>query len=134
MLNPATEQEIGRLPIARQSDLDDALDAAERGFKLWSRTAPRVRAQIIMRAASLLRDRGPQIAPSITLENGKPLGQVLTELERYRHGRIVLSDSKLAAMEVSGVFDLDEPEALLRTLEQRYGLKVTYLPWLAVVH
>ncbi|MFK2913342.1 sigma-70 family RNA polymerase sigma factor [Pseudomonas sp. 3HC3] len=66
--------------------------------------------------------------------NGKPLGQVLMELERYRHGRIVLSDSKLAAMEVSGVFDLDEPEALLRTLEQRYGLKVTYLPWLAVVH
>ncbi|RII76190.1 sigma-70 family RNA polymerase sigma factor [Pseudomonas monteilii] len=66
--------------------------------------------------------------------NGKPLGQVLAELERYRHGRIVLSDSKLAAMEVSGVFDLDEPEALLRTLEQRYGLKVTYLPWLAVVH
>ena len=66
--------------------------------------------------------------------NGKPLAQVLTELERYRHGRIVLSDSKLAAMEVSGVFDLDEPEALLRTLEQRYGLKVTYLPWLAVVH
>ncbi|KIY38307.1 FecR domain-containing protein [Pseudomonas asiatica] len=66
--------------------------------------------------------------------NGKPLGQVLAELERYRHGRIVLSDSKLAAMEVSGVFDLDEPEALLRTLEQRYGLKVTYLPWLAVVY
>ncbi|NQD53767.1 sigma-70 family RNA polymerase sigma factor [Pseudomonas sp. CM25] len=66
--------------------------------------------------------------------NGKPLGQVLAELERYRHGHIVLSDRQLAAMEVSGVFDLDEPEALLRTLEQRYGLKVTYLPWLAVVH
>lgn len=66
--------------------------------------------------------------------NGKPLGQVLAELERYQHGRIVLSDSKLAALEVSGVFDLDEPQALLRTLEQRYGLKVTYLPWLAVVH
>ncbi|BBH45355.1 FecR family protein [Pseudomonas sp. KU43P] len=66
--------------------------------------------------------------------NGKPLGQVLAELERYQHGRIVLSDSKLSALEVSGVFDLDEPQALLRTLEQRYGLKVTYLPWLAVVY
>ena len=66
--------------------------------------------------------------------NGKPLGQVLAELERYQHGRILLSDNKLAALEVSGVFDLDEPQALLRTLEQRYGLKVTYLPWLAVVH
>ncbi|WP_322362254.1 FecR family protein [Pseudomonas sp. Teo4] len=66
--------------------------------------------------------------------NGKPLGQVLAELERYQHGRILLSDSQLATLQVSGVFDLDEPQALLRTLEQRYGLKVTYLPWLAVVH
>ncbi|HHJ1298929.1 MAG: FecR family protein [Pseudomonas capeferrum] len=66
--------------------------------------------------------------------NGKPLGQVLAELERYQQGRILLSDTTLAALEVSGVFDLDEPQALLRTLEQRYGLKVTYLPWLAVVH
>ncbi|MBO9552766.1 MAG: FecR domain-containing protein [Pseudomonas sp.] len=66
--------------------------------------------------------------------NGKPLGQVLAELERYQHGRILLSDHKLSALEVSGVFDLNEPQALLRTLEQRYGLKVTYLPWLAVVH
>jgi transmembrane sensor len=59
---------------------------------------------------------------------------VLAELERYQHGRILLSDSKLAALEVSGVFDLNEPQALLHTLEQRYGLKVTYLPWLAVVY
>jgi Fe2+-dicitrate sensor, membrane component len=66
--------------------------------------------------------------------NGKPLGQVLAELERYQHGRILLSDHTLSALEVSGVFDLNEPQALLRTLEQRYGLKVTYLPWLAVVH
>ncbi len=66
--------------------------------------------------------------------NGKPLGQVLAELERYQHGRILLSDPKLSALEVSGVFDLNEPQALLRTLEQRYGLTVTYLPWLAVVH
>lgn len=82
VLNPATEQEIGRLPIARQSDLDDALNAAERGFRVWSRTAPRVRAQIIMRAASLLRDRGPQIAPSLTMENGKPLVQARMEVIR----------------------------------------------------
>ncbi|MFO3723040.1 FecR family protein [Pseudomonas sp. HLMP] len=66
--------------------------------------------------------------------NGKPLGQVLAELERYQHGRILLPDTQLAALEVSGVFDLDDPQALLRTLEQRYALKVTYLPWLAVVH
>ncbi|MOA57705.1 hypothetical protein D3C78_1819320 [compost metagenome] len=59
---------------------------------------------------------------------------MLAELERYQHGRIVLSDQQLGAMQVSGVFDLDDPQGLLRTLEQRYALKVTYLPWLAVVY
>ncbi|WP_406821548.1 sigma-70 family RNA polymerase sigma factor [Pseudomonas sp. KnCO4] len=87
-------------------------------------------------ALPVAADAGAQMAwqRGKLIFNGKPLGQVLAELERYRHGRIVLSDSKLAALEVSGVFDLDEPQALLQTLEQRYGLRVTYLPWLAVVY
>ncbi|TDF86437.1 DUF4974 domain-containing protein [Pseudomonas sp. H9] len=66
--------------------------------------------------------------------NGKPLREVLSELERYQHGRIVLSDQQLGALQVSGVFDLNDPQGLLHTLEQRYALKVTYLPWLAVVY
>lgn len=82
VLNPATEEEIGRLPVAGQAELDAALDAAERGFKIWSRTAPRIRAQIIQKAASLLREREAQIAPSITMENGKPLMQARMEVIR----------------------------------------------------
>lgn len=66
--------------------------------------------------------------------NRKPLGEVLAELERYRHGKIVLPDSKLATLQVSGVFDLNDPQNLLTALEQRYQLKITYLPWLAWVH
>lgn len=66
--------------------------------------------------------------------NGRPLREVIAELERYQHGRILISDSRLGAMEVSGVFDLNDPHGLLRTLEQRYALKVTYLPWLAVLY
>jgi hypothetical protein len=33
VLNPATEEEIGRLPHAQKSDLDDAIEAAEKGFE-----------------------------------------------------------------------------------------------------
>ena len=40
VLNPATEEEIGRLPHADKGDLDDALAAAVRGFEVWRRTAP----------------------------------------------------------------------------------------------
>ncbi|MND93941.1 fec operon regulator FecR [compost metagenome] len=66
--------------------------------------------------------------------NGSPLGEVIAELERYQHGRILISDGQLSALQVSGVFDLDDPQGMLRTLEQRYPVKVTYLPWLAVLH
>lgn len=66
--------------------------------------------------------------------NARPLREVIAEMERYQHGRILISDKQLGALQVSGVFDLNDPEALLRNLEQRYALKVTYLPWLAVLY
>ena len=82
VVNPATEDEIGRLPRAGESDLDDALDAAENGLRIWSRTAPRDRSDIIIRAAALMRDRQEEIAQAITAEHGKPLGQARMEVIR----------------------------------------------------
>ncbi|MEM8577956.1 MAG: NAD-dependent succinate-semialdehyde dehydrogenase [Pseudomonadota bacterium] len=82
VLNPATEEEIGRLPIAARSDLDDALAAAVDGFTLWRRVPPRERADIILRAAALMRARQEEIATSITLEHGKPLAQARLEVIR----------------------------------------------------
>lgn len=82
VLNPATEAEIGRLPCARQSDLDDALTAAEQGFRLWRKTAPRDRADVLLRAAALMRERQEEIAQSITAEHGKPLAQARLEVIR----------------------------------------------------
>ncbi len=82
VVNPATEEEIGRLPCAGQSDLDDALDAAVKGFALWSRTSPRDRADTILRAAALMRERQEEIATSVTLEHGKPLQQARLEVIR----------------------------------------------------
>ncbi|WP_409284923.1 FecR family protein, partial [Pseudomonas protegens] len=66
--------------------------------------------------------------------NGRPLGEVIAELERYQHGRILISDGQLAALAISGVFDLHDPQGSLKALQQRYPLQVTYLPWLALLH
>ena len=82
VVNPATEEVIGRLPCASQADLDTALDAAVAGFALWRRTSPRERADTILRAASLMRERQDEIAMSITLEHGKPLNQARLEVIR----------------------------------------------------
>ena len=50
--------------------------------------------------------------------NQRPLGEVLAELERYLPGRILLTDASLRRHKVSGVFDLDDPDALLQTLQR----------------
>ena len=75
VLNPATEEEIGRLPHAEKSDLDDALESAATGLKVWSQTPPRERANVLLRAAALMRERQEDIATAITAEHGKPLDQ-----------------------------------------------------------
>ena len=82
VINPATEEELGRLPCASPSNLDDALEAAVKGYALWSRTSPRERADTILRAAALMRERQEEIATSITLEHGKPLKQARLEVIR----------------------------------------------------
>ena len=82
VVNPANEQVIGRLSCAGQQDLDDALEAAAEGFKVWSRTAPRDRADVLRAAAALLRRRQDEIARDITLEHGKPLRQAALEVVR----------------------------------------------------
>lgn len=82
VLNPATEEVIGRLPHAERSDLDDALDAAAKGFKIWSRVPPCERANILCKASAIMRERQEEIALAITAELGKPLNQARLEVIR----------------------------------------------------
>jgi len=82
VLNPATEEEIGRLPHAEKSDLDDALDAADKGFERWRQVAPVDRANVLYKAAAIMRDRQEEIATAITAEHGKPITQARLEVIR----------------------------------------------------
>ncbi|WP_415392046.1 NAD-dependent succinate-semialdehyde dehydrogenase [Paracoccus sp. SJTW-4] len=77
--DPATGEEIGRLAHAERADLDDALGAVERGFRLWSATGVFERYRIMRRAAELLRDRADAIAAIMTREQGKPLAEARGE-------------------------------------------------------
>jgi len=82
VLNPATEEVIGQLPLATSADLDDALTAAAVGFERWRITAPGERANLMRRAAELLRQRAEEIGRLITLDQGKPLPEAIGEVRR----------------------------------------------------
>ena len=81
VLNPATGQTLGELPLVNTQDLDRALEAAEQGFALWRQTNPNERAAVLSGAADLLRERIDVIARNATLEEGKTLVEARSETQ-----------------------------------------------------
>ena len=82
LINPATEQVIGRVAYASKTDLDRALAAAERSFPTWRDTPASSRVKILRQAATLLHERIDAAAPLLTCEQGKPLSESRQELAR----------------------------------------------------
>jgi succinate-semialdehyde dehydrogenase/glutarate-semialdehyde dehydrogenase len=95
VLNPATGTALGELPLVDPADLDRALQAAERGFRLWRQADPNERAAVLHGAAQLLRERAEAIARSATLEEGK-----------------TLPEARLEAHAAAGLFDFYAGEAV----------------------
>jgi succinate-semialdehyde dehydrogenase / glutarate-semialdehyde dehydrogenase len=65
VVNPATEEVIGSLPIASDADIDRALAAAERGFGTWSKKSAWERAVVLKRAAAPIADSMGEIDRSV---------------------------------------------------------------------
>ena len=80
VLNPATGESHAELPLASLSDLDEALEASQRGFLMWREAAAEVRSAVLLKAAALLRERSDRIATIATLEQGKPQGEAKGEI------------------------------------------------------
>ena len=80
IINPATAQVIAQLPHASIEDLDRALHAAERAFTTWKHSSPLERSAVLRKAAQLSRERAKEIGLNMTLDQGKPLAESVTEI------------------------------------------------------
>jgi succinate-semialdehyde dehydrogenase / glutarate-semialdehyde dehydrogenase len=80
VINPATEEVLGHVPLATPADLDQALEAARRAWPVWRALGPQQRGRILRKAADLIRERGEAIAQLATLEEGKALTEARVEL------------------------------------------------------
>jgi len=79
VLNPATGGAIGTVPHALAADLQEALAAADRGFRAWRETPGEQRAAVLVRTAALIRERADALAAIATEEQGKPLVEARME-------------------------------------------------------
>jgi succinate-semialdehyde dehydrogenase/glutarate-semialdehyde dehydrogenase len=80
VVNPATGTGFAEVPHATAADLDEALAATDRGFKLWRATDVEARGVILRKAATLMRERADDIARTLTTEQGKPIAEARAEV------------------------------------------------------
>ena len=80
VINPATGEALGELPLADAADLDRALETAQRGFQIWRESTPQQRAAVLQGAARLMMERQEDLARTATLEEGKTLGEARIEV------------------------------------------------------
>ncbi|MFO1218211.1 MAG: NAD-dependent succinate-semialdehyde dehydrogenase [Burkholderiaceae bacterium] len=80
VINPADETVIGELPLVGVAELRQAADVAREGFRVWRSRSALERAQVLRRAAELMRQRADAIAQALTREQGKPIAEAKREV------------------------------------------------------
>ncbi len=111
IVNPATGETLGDLPLAEAADLDRALEVAQRGFIRWRDSTAQERAAVLSGAARLIVERQDELARHATMEEGK-----------------TLAESRIEVMMVAGLFNFYAGEVSRlygRTLVRPAGMRST---------
>src|SRR3954467_7150320 len=82
LINPATGETLGRVPLSSKEDVDAAVAGATAAFPGWRRTPPGDRIQFLFRFKQLLEDNLEDLARTITDECGKTREEAIGELRR----------------------------------------------------
>jgi succinate-semialdehyde dehydrogenase / glutarate-semialdehyde dehydrogenase len=80
VLNPATGDHLADLPLATETDLNEALAVSQTGFDAWRKTDVEARGAILRKAGTLIRERAESIATLLTIEQGKPIAEARGEV------------------------------------------------------
>ncbi|WP_042357546.1 L-glutamate gamma-semialdehyde dehydrogenase [Bacillus rubiinfantis] len=98
--NPANKEEIvGRVSKANRELAEKAMQAAVEAFKTWKKTKPEVRADVLFKAATIIRRRKHEFSALLTKEAGKPwreadadTAEAIDFLEYYGRQMLLLKD------------------------------------------
>ncbi|WP_417666383.1 betaine-aldehyde dehydrogenase [Roseibium sp.] len=74
---PATGEAIASLFGADETTINDAVQSAVEGQKVWAATPPVERGRVLLKAAAILRERNRELSELETLDTGKPLQETL---------------------------------------------------------
>jgi aspartate-semialdehyde dehydrogenase len=78
--NPADQKVIGHVPMLEQSQIKDAIDAADRAFQSWRWMPQQKRSALLLRWHELIMRHQSDLAGILSLEQGKPLAESKGEI------------------------------------------------------
>lgn len=82
VVNPATVEALGKVPLSPASEVNQAAQAAAAALDEWRRTPPTERVQYLFKLKNLLEEHFEELSRIITLENGKTLDESRGEMRR----------------------------------------------------
>jgi len=82
IINPATGESLGKVPLSDAAEVTKAIDAAAAAFPAWRRTPPEDRIQPLFKLKVLLEEHVDEISRLITQENGKTFTEAKAEMRR----------------------------------------------------
>jgi 2-formylbenzoate dehydrogenase len=80
VVDPATEESVARVPEAAASDVVRAVEAAERAFPAWRRTATRDRARSVRALGGILREHAEEFAFLDAIDGGFPISNMRNDV------------------------------------------------------
>ncbi|MDE1853801.1 MAG: aldehyde dehydrogenase [Thaumarchaeota archaeon] len=81
--NPATGELVDSVPKGGREDAKRAIDAASDAFKVWSEKPSLERSRVLLKISEIVRANVEDLAPTLTLEQGKPLGESKSEINSF---------------------------------------------------
>jgi malonate-semialdehyde dehydrogenase (acetylating)/methylmalonate-semialdehyde dehydrogenase len=80
--NPATGETIAHLPLATESEVNDAVASAQATFAAWSETPVVERARVLFRFKQKLDEHKQALAELVVVDNGKTLAEAQGSVQR----------------------------------------------------
>lgn len=82
IVNPATQEVLGRVPFATPDEVNAAIAAAQNAFADWRQTPIQARMRIMLKLQELIRANAKEIAKVLTAEQGKTLADAEGDIQR----------------------------------------------------
>ncbi|GAB4073036.1 NADP-dependent succinate-semialdehyde dehydrogenase [Barrientosiimonas marina] len=81
VVNPATNETVGKVPYGGENETEQAIDAAYDAFQTWSERSSHERAGYLKKLFQLMHDNLEDLAQTMTAEMGKPIDESRGEVK-----------------------------------------------------